>query len=98
MLEEMGHVSSAEKDGKKIYTITEEGMKFLKEEKESGERVRKQMKSWWNPENADDIIDTMREFDKLAGLLRDKVRTADTDKLSRMRKVLSHACEEIQKD
>jgi DNA-binding PadR family transcriptional regulator len=98
MLEEMGHVNSAEEDGKKIYTITKEGLKFLEEEKESEERVKKQMKSWWNPENADDIIDTMREFDKLAGLLRDKVRTADTDKLSRMRKVLSHACEEILKD
>lgn len=29
MLEEMGYASATERDGKKIYTITEEGLKFL---------------------------------------------------------------------
>ena len=29
MLEEMGYASSAERDGKRVYTITEEGSKFL---------------------------------------------------------------------
>ncbi len=95
MLEEMGQVSAAEQDGKKVYTITDEGLKFLEEEKESEKRINAQMKQWWNPENASDIIDTMRELDRLAGLIRDKVRDADADKLSRMRKVLSHAYREI---
>ena len=95
MLEEMGQISSQEQDGKKVYTITQEGLDFLEQEKESEERINAQMKRWWNPENSGDIIDTMREFDRLAGLVRDKVRNADSDKLSRMRKALSDACEEI---
>lgn len=95
MLEEMGYITGAERDGKKVYTITGEGIKFLEGEKDSEERIRKRMKRWWNPENADDIIDTMREFEKLAGLVREKVRNTDAEKLSRIRKTISHACEEI---
>lgn len=98
MLEEMGQVKATEQEGKKVYSITAEGLKFLEEEKDSEERIQKQMKHWCNPENADDIIDTMREFEKLAGLLREKVRHADTEKLSHMRKVLSSAYEEILED
>jgi DNA-binding PadR family transcriptional regulator len=98
MLEEMGYVTLVEQEGKKVYTITEEGRKFLDERKESGKRIRSQIRNWWNPENIDDIRETMREFERLAQLLRDKARTADTDKLGRMRKALSRAYEEISKD
>ncbi|OGN91062.1 MAG: hypothetical protein A2158_05325 [Chloroflexi bacterium RBG_13_46_14] len=98
MLEEMSQISSQEQDGKKVYTITKEGLDFLEKEKESEERINAQMKRWWNPENSGDIIDTMREFDRLAGLFRDKVRNADADKLSRMRIIMSQAYEEISKD
>ncbi len=98
MLEEMGQISSLEQDGKKVYTITREGLDFLEQEKESEERINAQMKRWWNPENSGDIIDTMREFDRLAGLVKGKVRNADADKLSRMRKSLLDAYKEISKD
>ncbi len=98
MLEEMGYVTGAEQDGKKVYTVTEEGHHFLDEQKEFKEKIKSQMKSWWNPENTDDIRETMREFERLAYLLRDKARTADTEKLSRIRKALSQAYEEISKD
>jgi DNA-binding PadR family transcriptional regulator len=97
MLEEMGQVIATEQEGKKVYSITGEGLKFLEEEKESEERIQRQMRHWCNPETTDDIIDTMHEFEKLAGLLREKVRHADTEKLSHMRKVLSSAYEEILK-
>jgi hypothetical protein len=40
----------------------------------------------------------MREFEKLTGLVRDKVRNADADKLSHMRQVLSHAYQEISEE
>ncbi len=98
MLEEMGYISSEEQEGKKVYSITDEGQKFLEEQKESDERIKSRMEKWWNPENIDDIIITMREFDRLADLLRDKVRTADSEKLSRIRKTFSRAYEEISKD
>ncbi len=98
MLEEMGYVTGTEQEGKKVYTITEEGSRFLDEQKDSGGRIRSQMKSWWNPENIDDIRKMMVEFERLAHLLKDKARTASTEELSRMRQALSRAYGEISKD
>jgi len=98
MLEEMGYITSSVQEGKKVYTITDEGRKFLDKQKEFQERIRSQIRSWWNPENIDDIMETMREFERLARLVREKARTADTEKLSRMRKAFSSAYEEISKD
>jgi DNA-binding PadR family transcriptional regulator len=94
MLQEMEYITATEQEGKKVYTITEEGRKFLEKQKEFQERIMSQ----WKPEHVDDIMETMREFEKLARLLREKARTADAEKLSRMRKAFSRAYEEISKD
>ena len=98
MLEEMGYVTASEEEGKKVYTITDEGRQFLDEEKEFEERMRGQIKNWWNPENIGDISKTMHEFDKLAHLLKHSVRTADVKKLNRIRKILSRTYNEISGD
>ena len=98
MLEEMGHVSAVEQEGKKVYTITDKGNEYLVEQKEFGQRIKDQIENWWNPENIDDMRKTMREFDKLAHLVIDGVRTADIEKLSYMRKVITGAYEELSKD
>jgi len=98
MLEEMGYVTATQQEDKRVYTITDEGRRFLDEQKEFEERISSQIRSWWNAENIDDISETMSEFERLAQLLRDKARTADTEKLSRIRKALSRAYEEISKD
>jgi len=98
MFEEMSYVTAAEQDGKKVYTITGEGRRFLDEQKEFGVRIRSHIRGWWNPENIDDISEAMREFERLARLLRDKARTADTEKLGRIRKVISRAYEDILKE
>lgn len=98
MLEEMGYVISDEREGKKVYTITDEGLRFLDEQSESEERIRSQIKSWWNPENIDAVRLTMSELDKLVGMFREKARTADTKKLDNMRKVISRAYDEILKE
>lgn len=98
MFEEMSYVTAAEQDGKKVYTITEEGRRFLSERKGFEERISTHIKSWWNPDNTDDISETMREFEKFTQLLRDKTRTADIEKLGRIRKVISRAHEDILKE
>ena len=98
MLEEMGYVTATQQEDKRVYTITDEGRRFLDEQKEFKERINSRIRSWWNAENIDDISEAMSEFERLAQLLRDKARTADTEKLSRIRKALSRAYEEISKD
>ena len=98
MLEEVGYVTAKEQEGKKVYTITEEGLQFLAQEKELEERVKGKINNWWNHENIDDIKETMHDFQRLAHLLKENVRTADIKKLGRIRKALSRAYEEIIKD
>lgn len=98
MLEEMGHVTATEQDGKKIYTITDEGRQSLDEQGELEEKIESHVRNWWNQENTEDIGETMREFDRLAKLVSSKAREVDAETLRRIRKVLSGAYEDILKD
>ncbi|MGD9143269.1 MAG: PadR family transcriptional regulator [Dehalococcoidia bacterium] len=97
MLEEMGYVTGSEEKGKKVYTITEAGLEFLSEQKEFVKRMNEQMKDWCNPDTVDDIAKTMREFERLACLLKDIARNADPKEHNRIRDVLTRAYEEIFK-
>ena len=97
MLEEMGYARSAEQEGKKVFAITEEGRKYLDSQKEFVARLRGEARGWGR-ERMHNIVETKRQFEKLSELLKDKARTADADKLSRIRKALSNAYEEISKD
>ena len=96
MLEEMGYVTGVEQDGKRVYTITDEGRRFLAEQGEFEEKIEDHMKGWWNTENLDDIRETMREFGKLAQLLSVKARMVDIEELGRIRKVISRAYADIK--
>lgn len=96
MLEEMGYASAAERDGKKIYTITEEGRKFLAERKEQAEEVRKHMKRHWNPENMDVIMDMMGDFKELGRLMKQRARNIEADKMEKIREVIASATKEIK--
>ena len=98
MLQEMGYADSSEQEGKRVYAITAEGRKFLDSKKEFVARLRGEKRGWGNHEKIDDIVETRRQFEKLTQLLRDKARTADTEKLGRIQKALSTAYEEIAKD
>jgi len=96
MLEEMGYASAAERDGKKIYTITDEGRKFLSEQKDFTEEVKSHMKRHWNPENIGVFAQMMAEFGDLARIVGHRGRRIDSDKMKRIREVISNASDEIR--
>jgi DNA-binding PadR family transcriptional regulator len=96
MLEEMGYASAVERDGKKIYTITEEGSKFISEQKDFTDEVKSHMKRHWNPENIGVFAQTMAEFGELANIVGHRARRVDADKMKRIREVISSASEEIR--
>ena len=95
MLEEMGYASAIERDGKKVYTITEEGRQFLTERKDLADEVKNHMRQHWNPENIGLIGQVMGEFGKL-GKLMIQPHNIDAEKMKRIRKVVSRAREEIE--
>jgi len=96
MLEETGLASAAERDGKKIYTITEEGRKFLTEQKDFTDKVKHHMRHHWNPENIAVFTQLMYEFGELARVVHYRARHIAPDKMQRIREVVSRASVEIK--
>jgi DNA-binding PadR family transcriptional regulator len=96
MLEEIGYASAKERDGKKIYTITKEGLKFLEERKDSAEEVRSHMKHRWSFKNIGKMAMVMKEYHALESLLGRGIRSLDADKMQRIREVLTSAYKEIE--
>jgi DNA-binding PadR family transcriptional regulator len=91
MLEEMGYATATDRDGKKIYTITEEGLKFLDERKDSADEVRSQMKHKWSFKNIGKMAMMMKEYHAMENLMKRGLRTMDADKMQRIRQVLIDA-------
>jgi DNA-binding PadR family transcriptional regulator len=96
MLEEMGYASSTERDGKRIYSITEEGSKFLSEREEVAEEVRSHMRYHWSPEDGGLFVEMMADFHDLARLMKRGARHVDREKMQRIRDVVSRAAKEIK--
>ena len=96
MLDEMGYATSQERDGKKIFTITDEGIAFLAERKDSADEVRSQIRKRWCFSNPGRIASVMKEYSALEYLVRGCVRRLDADKSQKVSGVLSSAYKEIE--
>jgi len=96
MLEELGYASSAEQDGKKVYTITEEGRKFLSEQKDLTEKLKHHMRRRWNPKNIAAFAGMMREFSEMARIVRQGAHHTTPEKIERIREVIYRASSEIK--
>jgi len=96
MLQEMGCVSSTEQEGKRIYSITEEGIKFLEDQSNIANGVRRHMKHKWSFKNIGRMIMVMREYHALEDLLGNSIRRLDADKADKIRRILSQAYQGIR--
>jgi len=96
MLQEMGYASSTEQEGKKIYSITEEGLKLLTNQSNIADDVRRQMKHKWSFKNIGRMVMVMREYHALEDLLGSGFRSLDADKAEQIRQILSHAYQAIE--
>jgi DNA-binding PadR family transcriptional regulator len=96
LLEEMGYVSATQQDGKKVYTITDEGRRFLTEREHFAEGVKRQMRDRWSPKNTGEMRETMTEFGRLGRLIGRHFRSMDREKMQRIRDVISRARSDIE--
>jgi len=96
MLEEMGYARSTEQEGKKVYSITEEGLKFLENQSDIADDVRRQMKHKWGFKNIGRMVKVMAEYHALEDLLGNSFRRLDADKAELICGILSRACHEIE--
>ena len=96
MLEEMGYASSTEQEGKRVYSITEEGRKFLENQSNIADDVRRQMKHKWAFKNIGRMVRVMAEYHALEDLLGGSFRRLDADKAELICGILSRAYHEIE--
>ncbi len=97
MLEDMGYVAAAERDGKKVYTITDQGRKFLEERRSVMDEVRGRMNDWWDPGFRHEVRGMMHELRDLGWLFARRSRgRMDPDRLRRVRDVVSRARHDIE--
>lgn len=96
MLEDMGYASATERDGKKVYSMTEQGQQFLDERREVTDEVKKQIRFLWSFKNSDMLGILLEELYTLESLLLDrKLRNIDVDKMQRIHEVISQASQAV---
>jgi DNA-binding PadR family transcriptional regulator len=96
MLNDMGYVNAAEHDGKKIYTITDEGKQFLKDQKDIIEKIQNQMKEWWGPGDIGDFHETIHELRHLGRMVGQRAHNLGTEKWAKIKEVVTRARHEIE--
>ncbi len=95
MLDDMGYVSSSERDGKRVFTITPEGVAFLKEKKQVIEKIQCQMKEWWGPHDREEFHETVRDLRGMGKLLRQRGQELTTGKWQTVREIVGRAAREM---
>jgi DNA-binding PadR family transcriptional regulator len=95
MLEEMGYARSSEQDGKKVYSITEEGLEFLRKQNDLADGVRNRMKKRWSFKNIGRMAMVMKEYHALEHLLGHALPDLDETRAGQIREVLAQAYQEI---
>ncbi|HLQ34705.1 MAG TPA: PadR family transcriptional regulator [Chloroflexota bacterium] len=98
LLEDMGAVTSEQQDGRKTYTITDEGRRILEERRDVIDEITGRVRDWIRREGGSEVGQAMRELGELMALLgREGGRAlGDPDKLRRVREVIARAREELR--
>jgi len=99
LLQDMGYVTSLEKDGKRVYTITDEGKKFLIEQEETTNKIKGRMRGWWGAgsreyiQDIKDILDDARAIRSQIGRI---ARRKDPAKIAGIKEILGRARRDIE--
>ncbi len=92
-LQDLGYVTVSEQDGRKNYTITDEGRRFLAAGGPRVDEIWARMRGWAGPFDRQEFRDEMREMTRG---LRHQARGLSADKLRRIREVVVRASREIE--
>ncbi|HZR99339.1 MAG TPA: PadR family transcriptional regulator [Chloroflexota bacterium] len=97
LLEDLGHVTAQQWDGKRVYAITAEGREFLAEREQVLTDIRSRVGTWLDPSFRGEVQATMHELRDLARLLGRgaRGRHLDAERLRRVREVLARTRAEL---
>jgi hypothetical protein len=92
----MGYASSIEQDGKRVYSITEEGLRFLATRSNVADSVRRKLKHKWSFKSIGKMARVMKKYHALERLLGDGFRSMNTDKAEQIHQILAQAYQDIE--
>jgi DNA-binding PadR family transcriptional regulator len=99
LLEDQGYVTGDQREGKKVYTITDEGRRFLEERSSVVEGIRARMAEGWGHRASPEAADLFGEV-RLLGqyLFRQAANGAlrDPEKVRRLRDVVQRTRQEVE--
>lgn len=97
MLEDQGYVTSTEKDGKRTYQITEEGRKYLDENKEALEDLQEKFHHGFGAKFSREQREIMRELRDLVHSMAHEVRHGNNqpEKWGKIKDVLARTRQEV---
>ena len=99
MLEDLGYVTSSQQEGKKVYSITDEGRAYLTEQASTIDDIRARITAGWDAAQRPEMADLMHELRELArALFRQGSRGAlkDPERLKQLRAIVSRARAEVE--
>ncbi len=98
MLEDEGYLSVEEKDGKKVYSITDEGLAYLEDNEDVVDDVFERVEHFTDRFFGRDMKDLSRSFSQLAQITFDQAFQwgADPEDLARMSEILEKAVQEMK--
>src|SRR5216683_2865089 len=77
MLEDLGYVTSSQQEGKKVYSITDEGRRYLTEQQSTVDDIRSRIAAGWDAAQRPEVADIMLEMRNLGqALFRQGTRAA----------------------
>ncbi len=99
MLEDLGYVTSTQQEGKKVYSITDEGRRYLTEQASTIDDIRTRISAGWDAAQRPEVSDLMHELQQLArALFRHGTRGAlhDPERLRKLRDIVQRARNEVE--
>jgi DNA-binding PadR family transcriptional regulator len=97
LLSDMGYLTATEIDAKKVYTITNPGRKFLKENHESLEHINTFLEQRWPSDNKyTEWQQTIQSMHRLGQKLRGNFHELDKEQLTAIRGILDKSVHDIE--
>lgn len=97
LLEDMGHVSVVEQDGRKVYTVTPAGEAFLAERRSTVDDIWERARGYCGVYGSSGFSDLMGELRDLGMLFaRGRAASLDPEQVARIRDVVANARREIE--
>jgi DNA-binding PadR family transcriptional regulator len=96
LLEEMGHITGEQQDGKKVYSITQDGLDFLAKGEKRSNDIRRHMAKWWDVATVEEMGGVMHSYLELGQMLRKGLRGVTAEKLDHVQQVIAKAHQDIE--